>query len=112
MMAATTITTNLQKPAVCAKAPETGPVAHWCIFCNGNGFTGFTIKEQKSDNNKLRMENKKLKKDIETLNHEMGQIISKMENFLDHVPLGNDQELKEKKLAAVFQTAMKMLRDK
>ena len=73
-MAANANDIYLKKPSklgVCAIAPETGPVVtgHLCIYCNGNGFTGFTIKEQKSDNNKLRKENKKLKKDIETLNH-------------------------------------------
>ena len=83
-----------------------------CIPCNGNGFTSFTIKEQKSENDKFKNENKKLRKEIETLEFEMVAIISKMENFLDNIPLGNDQEVREKKQAAVLQAALKSLRDK
>ena len=35
-----------------------------------------------------------------------------MENFLDNIPLGNDQEVREKKQAAVLQATLKSLRDK
>ena len=46
-----------------------------CTNCYGNGFT---IEEEKSDNERLRKENKKFKKKIQTLEDEMVEIISKM----------------------------------
>ena len=115
MMAATAITTNLQKrgkPVVRAKAPVTGPVrlaTHVCTTCYGNGFT---IEAEKSDNYKLRKENKKLKIEIKTLKCEMEEIISKMENFLDNVPLGNHQEVNQKKQAVDLHAAQEKLKEK